>query len=91
MIKQKGKRPKPKGMPPIPTAPPPKRGFRAKRCKDCKWFLAIPKKYAKKYKSYGRCIHLTMMDDIIFLRGGKEISGGYIAHEDFGCIEYEGK
>ena len=59
------------------------------RCKDCKWLHSIPKEYAKKYKEYGRCINLTMMDDVVFLQGGKEIGGGFLVNKSFGCIGFE--
>jgi len=63
-----------------------------KRCKDCKWFHPIPEKEAGwKFKKYGGCFHLTLLDDIVFLQAGKEIAGGYIVHENFGCVEFENK
>jgi len=60
-----------------------------KKCKDCKWFHLLTGEQAKRYKKYGSCIHLTMLDDIIFLQAGKEIAGGYIVHENYGCNKFE--
>jgi len=59
------------------------------KCKDCKWLHSIPEEYADKYKEYGRCLDLTMMDNVVFLQGGKEISGGILVKKSFGCIGFE--
>jgi len=62
-----------------------------RECKDCKWFRSIPEEEARRYKRYGGCIHLDMLDDIIFLQAGKEIAGGYIVRENFSCMAFERK